>query len=514
MSKSSKTKKKIFPHLPIALHFYTSFLLIIFIIFLSFNIGFNIVIQQYIESQCSKRIENAVNSCQSFAYAFRDNISSQTGKTQEEIRDNLISAILSSSEISSDASMALISMDAGSTDYQLLWPTSHYSTTSIDNAEKTLDSIIDEDGISASKDINTAQVGNSVYYYRFISMEYSASSNSEELDQYYLLIYLDTNEYFAFANSINQAIFKTMIITIVVSGILSIIISFPIIHSTTQLAKFAGRIGRGDFTNLKGHMISRELNELKNKMNLMADKLSDSDKEQKTFFQNASHELRTPLMSIQGYAEGIKYGVFSEDKQEEAVDIIIDETTRLSNMVENLLSISKMDLAKNNKVEVKKETINVGEMLVIVIDKIRGGFIHDNKDLVTDIKCEDCYIYGNENDLFRMLENIFSNCLRYASKTVSFKCSTEDDRIVFEISDDGPGISPEVKDHIFDRFAKGSDGKHGIGLALAKAICEQHDGTIRAYNRSDVGKGAGAVFEITIPLTIPHDQFSNQNKEL
>ena len=80
----------------------------------------------------------------------------------------------------------------------------------------------------------------------------------------------------------------------------------------------------------------------------MAYKLEESDIEQKTFFQNASHELRTPLMSIQGYAEGLKYGVFESDEdRENAIDVIIDETGRLSGLVENLLSISKMDMSRS-----------------------------------------------------------------------------------------------------------------------------------------------------------------------
>ena len=81
----------------------------------------------------------------------------------------------------------------------------------------------------------------------------------------------------------------------------------------------------------------------------MAYKLEENDVEQKTFFQNASHELRTPLMSIQGYAEGIKCGVFEDEESKgEAVDVIIAETERLSNLVENLLSISKMDMYRRS----------------------------------------------------------------------------------------------------------------------------------------------------------------------
>ena len=244
-------------------------------------------------------------------------------------------------------------------------------------------------------------------------------------------------------------------------------------------------------------------------MNIMAQRLEKSDNDQKTFFQNASHELRTPLMSIQGYAEGLKYDIFNEEDKQNAVDVIISETTRLSNLVENLLSISKMDMSRSGGFSVKKTIIGVRELSDDIVDRVRGNFLLDGKELITDIKADNTYVCGNENDLLRMLENIFSNCHRYASKEVMFRVSRSKGKVCFEISDDGPGISEEMMSHLFDRFAKGTDGKHGIGLALAKAIAEEHDGTIEASNNPQ----GGAVFKITLPSISPREQLSHRNNE-
>ena len=246
-------------------------------------------------------------------------------------------------------------------------------------------------------------------------------------------------------------------------------------------------------------------------MNQMAYKLEENDVEQKTFFQNASHELRTPLMSIQGYAEGIKCGVFEDEESKgEAVDVIIAETERLSNLVENLLSISKMDMSRSGSYEVQKKLLDVEKLCDTVIDRVRGNFIHMDKDIINDIVCDGMYIYANENDMIRCLGNIFSNCLRYCNTSVKFICKPDKDKnyIIFKISDDGPGIAEDVLGHLFERFSKGSDGKHGIGLALAKAIVEEHRGRIIAYNKPE----GGACFEIAIPLTQRIEQFTLINK--
>jgi signal transduction histidine kinase len=244
----------------------------------------------------------------------------------------------------------------------------------------------------------------------------------------------------------------------------------------------------------------------------MAHKLEESDVEQKTFFQNASHELRTPLMSIQGYAEGLKFGVFSDQKsQENAIDVIIAETERLSGLVENLLSISKMDMSKSGNYEVKKQNLNVKVLCETIIDRVRGNFIHEDKAIINRINADSLYIYANENDMIRCLENIFSNCLRYCKTAVTFKCyrDEENSNVIFEISDDGPGIDPEVAEHLFERFSKGSDGKHGIGLALALAIAEEHGGTVKAHNKET----GGACFEIIIPCVKRRDQLSKMNND-
>lgn len=216
-------------------------------------------------------------------------------------------------------------------------------------------------------------------------------------------------------------------------------------------------------------------------------------------------------MSIQGYAEGLKYDIFEGDDKENAIDVIIAETERLSSLVENLLSISKMDMSRSGNYEVKKQNIDASKICDTIIDRVRGNFIHSDKAIINDINIKSVYIYANENDMIRCLENIFSNCLRYCKNAVSFRCMQDKSgsNVIFEISDDGPGISPEVIDHLFERFSKGADGKHGIGLALAKAIAEEHNGSIKAYNKPE----GGACFEITIPVVFHRDQLSKMNND-
>lgn len=506
--------RKIKFRIPIALHIYSSLILVTLLTVFVIGLSSHMIIQTIISKECDDRIKNAVNSCQNFAEAFRTSIDTSEYDDPDAVRKNLLNAIVSSTDLSNDASIVLFTGTPDSPEgMKILWPNASYSMSVLGRSFTVLNTITAEDGINTDGITKTAVVDSDLYYYRFVNVEYYDSEEETEQalahDTYHLLIYINSSSYYRFSSEMNVALARSIMLSIIASAVISIIVAFPLYFTTRKLARFAGRVGKGDFTPLSGHLVSRELSDLGDVMNRMAVKLGDSDREQKTFFQNASHELRTPLMSIQGYAEGIKYGVFDAEKEEEAVDVIISETTRLSSLVENLLSISKMDMSRSGNYEVKKEPVSALDLSELIIDKVRGGFLHADKTLRNDITIKNTYIMGNESDLIRMLENVFSNCLRYANKEVVFTCRAENGMVVFDISDDGPGISDDVMNKLFSRFATGNEGKHGIGLALVKSIAEEHGGTVEAFNNPD----GGARFIIKIPQLQNKEQLSKINKD-
>ncbi len=528
-------KNKSAIRIPISLHFYAVEIVVIILVVFIINIYIQSIVKNYIENECNSRLDIAVNSTQNFADAFTSQISASDERTEANIRAYLTNTIVTSADLSNQASIALYTFDEDTGKYLVLWPTAYYSTSYANNANNVIGQVIEKEGYKTLNQTQTLDIDGNIIYYRTLKFElvttvveddinpdgtpidpitHSTNINGKniDLDNYYLCIYINSRSYYSFMASMTLALVQAALLAIVIAGILSIMMTYPLIFSTQKLSKFAKRIAKGDLKPVRGHIVSKELSELGDVMNQMAYKLEESDIEQKTFFQNASHELRTPLMSIQGYAEGLKYGVFESEKdRENAINVIIDETGRLSGLVENLLSISKMDMSRSGNYEVKKQNLDVTKICDTIIDKVRGNFIHSDKSIINDISIKNTYIYGNENDLIRCLENIFSNCLRYCNNAVTFKCYSDKtgNKVVFEISDDGPGIAQEVQEHLFERFSKGSDGKHGIGLALAKAIAEEHDGSINAYNKDE----GGACFEITIPVIKHREQLSKMNND-
>ena len=210
---------------------------------------------------------------------------------------------------------------------------------------------------------------------------------------------------------------------------------------------------------------------------------------QQTFFQNASHELKTPLMAIQGYAEGIQAGVMDTAS---AAEVILAESDRMTELVDELLDISKIDMGR--------QPLTLSEMDVreLLYDSIRavepaaaGGIA-----IVPDFPEEPVMVSCDDTRLRRAVTNILSNGVRYARSELRLTCRTDKRHVTIRIQDDGDGIAEADLPHIFERFYMGKSGKSGIGLALTREIIHLHKGTIRAYN----GDG-GAVFEITIPVS-------------
>ena len=209
---------------------------------------------------------------------------------------------------------------------------------------------------------------------------------------------------------------------------------------------------------------------------------------QQTFFQNASHELKTPLMAIQGYAEGIQAGVMDTAS---AAEVILAESDRMTELVDELLDISKIDMGRQ---QLALSEMDVRELLydsIRAVEPAAAGGIA----IVPDFPEEPVMVSCDDTRLRRAVTNILSNGVRYARSELCLTCRPDKRNVIIRIQDDGDGIAEEDLPHIFERFYMGKSGKSGIGLALTKEIIHVHKGTIHAYNGD-----SGAVFEITLPM--------------
>lgn len=228
--------------------------------------------------------------------------------------------------------------------------------------------------------------------------------------------------------------------------------------------------------------------------------LKNLEQTRKDFVANVSHELKTPVTSIKGFTETLLDGAKDDPKSLEAfLHIILTESDRLQQLIEELLELSRIEQHKFN-LDIKE--VNLGTLL---------------KDSVTMLqkKAEDKsvtlnYLEDNENvviqgDLFRLKQvfiNVINNAIMYTPQNGSIKIETEmkDDRVLVHISDTGIGIEKQEIPRIFERFYRvdkarsRNSGGTGLGLAIVKHLIEAHQGTITVS--SEVG--TGSVFTISL----------------
>ena len=480
------------------LHIFLAFLVVFLLSFSVIIITFNLVLQNYINSDATRKIRAATDSARQLA-SMQNSTNGVNVPLYTDDRDLVIQKIVRPLANSSDVYAALLNKNFG-IEYPAVTdaPKERVMLNAITAEMKTSDYDLEESGIK-----RVLITDKTVYYISVIKIQVQNPDSDDTHTPYYLLLYSDVSPFIHFSDNVNTILVLILFAALLLSLITSMAISNSIIQATKKLTQFASKIGSGKYDQESFDFFDKELETLGADMNQMAEKIGKADKDQKTFFQNASHELRTPLMSIQGYAEGIKYKVF--DDEDAAADVIISESQRLTGMVENLLSISRLDMANTGGQQGKKQKLDLSELLESVIEKVRGSALLSHKTIDLNFPDESVYIVGNDNDLIRAFENILSNGIRYAKQQILVTLYKEKNgSVTIRIEDDGPGIRPELIPTVFDRFVHGDDGKHGIGLALVKTIVQEHGGSVSAGNQEPPKEGA--VFTIVLPVQYKSDK--------
>lgn len=350
--------------------------------------------------------------------------------------------------------------------------------------------------INKKKWIKSNLSKNRVFYFKVADRNYAAILYNVETgtlsnEKSYLYIYSDLDKIRKATLMVNSILITVTLITVIIAAIVSNGLAKKISNPIFQLSQSAKKIGERNYSKEDIYYEDSEIGQLAETMDIMAQKLSTYDKTMKTFMQNASHELRTPLMSIQGYAEGIKYGVV--DDEEKAVDIIIEESNRLSTIVEDLLYLTKIDSMNE---DINKEDLDIEDLIRSSMERISGIALKENKVIKFSPSDNKIIIKGDEEKLTRALINILGNCLRYSKKYINITIEEYNNILIIKINDDGSGFQGKDINSIFERFYKGKGGNYGLGLAITKSIIERHGGIITASNNIN----GGACFEIKLNM--------------
>ncbi|URZ15178.1 sensor histidine kinase [Clostridium felsineum] len=300
-------------------------------------------------------------------------------------------------------------------------------------------------------------------------------------------------------SSVSPLLYKQLYIYILACTlilILSIIIGGSLIkHTLTPLFNITDTlkdITIGDLNKrLPENNNQIEINQLSNAFNTMFSGIESSfnrekqlKKQMQQFVSDASHELRTPLTSIRGFVEVLLMGSYKdEEKLKFALNTILTENNRLTELVNNLLTLTRLD--KGIYTEMVKQ--NMKNIIEEIYPQLK--ILASNRQLILNIHDNNTYFLGNKNQIKQVIFNIVQNSINYTDPEngiITISLYTENNFLVLKLSDNGVGISEEDLAHIFDRFFRSevhrsrASGGCGLGLSIAKSIIEGHSGEISA----------------------------------
>jgi signal transduction histidine kinase len=243
-----------------------------------------------------------------------------------------------------------------------------------------------------------------------------------------------------------------------------------------------------------------ELGALAVQFNTMASALEAAERRRVALIGDVAHELRTPLATIEGYTEGLLDGVVSPSAENWA--LLHDEAGRLRRLVQELQELSR---AEARQLPLQLRPCPPAELVEQTVRRIAPQFAEKGVTLSADVPADLPAVQVDADRIIQVLINLLGNALRStpAEGKVQVRVERQQDAVTFHVVDSGIGIAPEHLPHLFERFYRVDKarsralGGSGIGLTIAKAIVEAHDGQIWA---ASPGLGQGATFSFTLPI--------------
>lgn len=295
--------------------------------------------------------------------------------------------------------------------------------------------------------------------------------------------YIFLNSQLEMLDSTSILLKQQLIYLLVIVIFLAVIIAFFISNSITRpiidITEKARKMGKGNLdVNFSNSNIS-EINELEEVLNYAKEEMQKTDNYRKDLMANVSHDLKTPLTLIKSYAEMIRDISYKDDeKRNKHLNIVISETDRLNNLVNDILTLSKLEYNKNI-LEIEK--YDIVEEIKAIVSKFEILELTEDYKFVLDTP-KSAFVMADKNKINQVIYNLITNAINYTGddQKVFINVSKSKNTYKVEIKDTGKGIDKEKIKHIWDRYYK-NDKKHkrnkvgtGLGLSIVRNILEEH----------------------------------------
>ena len=324
-------------------------------------------------------------------------------------------------------------------------------------------------------------------------------------DQFYLYIEASADPVDSTVSIIReQLVYITIIIAelaFIITLFISKRLSDPIVNLTSKAKKFAD----GDFNVKFEERGYNEITELSKVRDSAEAEIGKVNQLRTDLIANISHDLRTPLTMVKAYAEMIRdLSGDNPEKRNEHLAIIIDEADRLSNLVNNILELSKLE---SGNLELKYQEFSLHDKIHDILTRYTLLIEEQGYDIAFEPD-EDRIIYADPEKLDQVLYNFINNAINYSGdkKIIRVRQLNRETCTRIEVEDNGKGISKELLPKVFDRYYRGEKVKRdvvgtGLGLSICREILKRHNFAFGVLSE----EGKGTTFWFEIPLTPKKD---------
>ncbi|MBD2863921.1 sensor histidine kinase [Paenibacillus oceani] len=301
--------------------------------------------------------------------------------------------------------------------------------------------------------------------------------------------------------------------------LLSLLFSKLVTKPLLSLNKIALRMAKLDFSVKSQVKGSDEIGSLSDSLNSLSETLDNTLRElyeanerlktdmehklrmeqmQKEFISNASHELKTPLSIVRGFVEGVKDGV-SEGKRERYLEVILDETEKMENLVKDMLELTKLE---SQKTKPKKLRYSLSEQMEDIADKLSHHLSEKELQVVT-VTSDEQPVHADPVKIEQVLFNLLMNAIRHASAgtEITVRIEKDGERIRLSIENEGEKLPEDQLDRVWERFYRversrnRKTGGTGLGLAIVKYILDMHDSR---YGVMNTERGVSFYFDLEL----------------
>ena len=286
----------------------------------------------------------------------------------------------------------------------------------------------------------------------------------------------------------------------ILAGLVLFLILRGVMKPLARLTDAARAMAEGDFAvRVPETKSTREVEELSAAFNSMADELSQVEDSRREFVANVSHELRSPITAIRGYIEGMRDGVIPLEEQDKYLDIVSDESKRLSHLIGELLALSRLE---REDTDLQCTDFDICDLIERVFLRRTGDLEKRGMDVDCDFAPEPCFVHADMARIDQVLVNLIDNAIKFTPDggLITLRVRVENGLCTVMVADNGVGILPEDRPRIFERFftadrAHTSGNGTGLGLSICQRILEMHGQRIRLLDTEE-----GAAFAFTLAL--------------